>query len=251
MASSSKPREKDNADHGDTESQVPPYPGPHCWLEDWHKRWNREWLTDAVIPSERRAADRAERDRYYEKAKNRKPAMDEDKKTVESGIMHWDSFLPGVDKEGNKGFFRRALRRTILLLRLEDLRVEYRDYKKWREEKREVADKIIIEADMEDQGDDPQWKGKMTFTMDADRFYQHMDTDTWFPFPTSDNIRWYWVEADGRKHLYGTREGRWGPHRDRDYVRMPFRSIHGLVQRNTRLKVRGGVWCECRLKDDF
>ncbi|KAI4862341.1 hypothetical protein F4820DRAFT_451085 [Hypoxylon rubiginosum] len=251
MASPSKLHEKGDINRSNTGSQVPPYPGQHCWLEDWHKRWNREWLTEAVIPSERRMADRNERNQYCGEAKNQKHIIDENKRTIEPGISHWDAFVPGADKEGKRGIFRRALRRIILLLRLEDLRVEYRDYKNWRQEKREVADKVVIEADMEDQGDEPQWKGNMTFTMDPKHFYKYMDTDTWFPFPTPDNIRWYWVEEDGQKHLYGTREERWGPHRDRDYIRMPFRSIHGLVQRNTRLKVRGGVWCECRLRDDF
>ncbi|KAI1762277.1 hypothetical protein GGR53DRAFT_468470 [Hypoxylon sp. FL1150] len=232
--------------------QLPAYPGHYDQLQSWQRRWNREWVTEAVIPGSRMMVDRIERDWYYEGSKAlNQHLIDENNRVVESKVARWELFLPGADKKGKRGLFRRALHHITLFLHLEQLKLDYQGFQRWRQERREAADKVEIEVDMEDEGDDPRWKGKMTFTMEPKLYAQYMDTDTWFPFPTSNNIRWYWVSKGGsRWRLRGAADGRWGPSTDIRY-RMPFRCIHGDIQRNVIERGNNVEWCECRLRDDF
>ncbi|KAI6086044.1 hypothetical protein F4821DRAFT_139653 [Hypoxylon rubiginosum] len=234
--------------------EPPPYLDRYDKLQDWQKRWNREWLTDAVIPGVRMMTDRIERNWYYKSSKvkaEHKHKIDTNRRVTEPYIAHWGLFLPGADKKGKRGLFRRALHHITLFLHLEDLKVEYRDFRKWRQERREAANKVEIVVDMEDEGNAPRWKGKMSFTMDPKLYSQYTDTDTWFPFPTPDNIRWYWVKnADNEWILRAGANGRWGPSKVKQYC-MPFRCMHGTIQRNVHEMEPGAAWCECRLREDF
>ncbi|KAI1774363.1 hypothetical protein F4818DRAFT_452368 [Hypoxylon cercidicola] len=239
-------------DFNGVEPQVPPYPGHYDNLQRWQRRWNREWVTDAFIPGIRRAADSAERNWIYGGCKEKdKHGIEENKRNTEPSVAYMEYFIPGADKKGKRGFFRHALHRIVLLLRLEDLKVEYRDFKKWHQERQEARSKVIIEADMEDEGNAPGWKGKMTFTMDPKLYSQYRKSDTWFPFPTQDNIRWHWVNESGRGWgLHGRADSHWGPSEDRTCC-LPFRCIHGVVRRNVKQTGRNASRCVCGLKADL
>lgn len=206
---------------------------------------------DAIIPEGRGRADLSERNYYYhfKHNKEKKHHYQKIRADVEVNIARWQLILPGSDKKGPRGLFRRAFRRIIILLHLEDLRIEYEDFKKWHQERREAAGNVVIVADMEDQGDDPKWKGKMTLTVRPEDYHQYMDTDTWFQFPSQDNIRWYWVKnEEAFWELYGYKDGRWGPS-NFNAPCMPFRRVHGNCLRNVRMGTE--LWCDCRLAEDF
>ncbi|KAI1382446.1 hypothetical protein F4677DRAFT_440243 [Hypoxylon crocopeplum] len=239
-------------DFNGVESQVPPYPGHYDKLQHWQRRWNREWLADTFIPGCRRVADSAEQIWLRGGAKDKyKHVIEDNRRNTEPTIAYWEHYVPGADKKGKRGFFRHALHRIVLFLRLEDLKVEYRDFKKWRRERQEATSKVVIEADMEDEGNAPRWKGKMTFTMDPKLYSQYTESDTWFAFPTLDNIRWYCVKPSGRARcIRGRADGHWGPSKARTYC-MPFRCVHGAIQRNVIAMGENVAWCECGLRDDF
>ncbi|KAI0008483.1 hypothetical protein F4779DRAFT_641851 [Xylariaceae sp. FL0662B] len=190
-------------------------------LKPWQKRWNREWLAEAVIPDLRWQMNH--RERHPEDMDGAEIKYCRDRS--EELIAQMENMQPGVDKKGRSRRWRRACHR--IFGSLGDLKVRYDDFKQWRQERRDEAEMWRVRAVMEDRGDNPMWKAEMVFKIQPE-LYGRL-ADSWFEFPSPDNIKWLWVtDPDGYRQLRGRAAEHWGPQKRADHC-LPFRQNEGGV----------------------
>ncbi|KAI1328465.1 hypothetical protein F5Y16DRAFT_398396 [Xylariaceae sp. FL0255] len=88
--------------------------------------------------------------------------------------------------------------------------------------------KIIVV--IEEHGAKPRWKAEMTFAFEPEEFRKV--NDKWFPFPTTEDIRWLSISRpNGYKGVYPTHKTHWGPARHFEHHTIPFAEIDGRVIR--------------------
>ncbi|KAI1505775.1 hypothetical protein F5X99DRAFT_428885 [Biscogniauxia marginata] len=191
-------------------------------IQPWQKRWNKEWVAQGIIPDLRYRMDRCERHpNGWDKAE-----IKSKREGVEQTIARFDRMVPGHDKGPRKGL-RRLLHN--MSSHIGDWKVEYDEFRKWRQERKEKVWKI--EAVMEDQGEDPKWQAELVFKIRPEH-YAELKED-WFDFPSPNNIKWFWVTRPcGLRRMAGRADDHWGPHSEERRM-LPFFQEDGRVLQNS------------------
>ncbi|KAI1084468.1 hypothetical protein F5B20DRAFT_297656 [Whalleya microplaca] len=203
-------------------------------LQPWQKRWNKEWVSQAVIPDIRWRMDRIER---------RKNGLDHEtikyyRDNVENYALQVERMQPGSDKKGRCRGWRRACHR--MFGSLGDLKVGYDDFRKWRQERQDGTKLWEVRAVIEDQGEDPMWEGEIIFKIRPENYAKLKEN--WFNFPSPENIKWFWVtDPDGLRLLQGPAAEHWGPQRNSKNC-LPFGRENGCVVKNPPSSAWGTHW---------
>ncbi|KAI8630585.1 hypothetical protein F5Y19DRAFT_483913 [Xylariaceae sp. FL1651] len=200
-------------------------------LAPWQRRWNVEWLNEAMIPSTRY--------RYTRLQASRSIAVGHTKQQVHADEDLFSKFTAEAVKRGvlrkEKEYKRTPLHRVIrrcawpVLLVAHDVRALA---KFWQEFKNK--DKVWrVKAVMEEQGENPRWQAEMTFTVQDSQFEQMAEAREWFPFPVREDIKWHIVTApNGVERLHATHSAHWGPTSRWYDDTQPFGVRNGRVVRN-------------------
>ncbi|KAI0118509.1 hypothetical protein F4776DRAFT_665941 [Hypoxylon sp. NC0597] len=159
----------------------PPYSSEPERIKPWQIRWNREWLRDGLINDYRKSYARLER--VY--------------RTGRAAVL--DAIRNGGTDESNtlsRSRWQRIKERLLGIL-LDD----YEAFKEWRKERKERDKVWKVTTVMEDTGDNPEWQAVMTFKITPEHWSEMENAGRWFEFPSTENIKWFWVTGPGYEHL--------------------------------------------------
>lgn len=203
------PSDRHESSSGDGSN--PGYNGhQHPRLAPWQRRWNVEWLNEAVIPHQKQKYLLLQNPRYIAVPFTRQDVdVAEDAastliaRAIKAGCV-------GKESAHNRTRLYRVIRRWTwpLLLMVHEVKA----FKKcWYEFKNK--DKLWrVTAVMEEQGENPRWQAEMTFTIQPWQYDQMTEAGKWFEFPSPEDIKWFWITGpDGTKMLHANNQNHWGP----------------------------------------
>ncbi|KAI0834148.1 hypothetical protein F5Y06DRAFT_300857 [Hypoxylon sp. FL0890] len=207
------------------QDQPPPYsPGT---LKPWQRRWNREWLHDAWMVHCRRLLRAVQRDCKR---------TEHNKRHARAWFEEWVSRGRQSGATDERDTFVRSKWQRIkerFFWRLED---EYDAFIQWRRDRKERHKLFKITAVMEDVGDNPKWRGEMTFKFTLEQWLEVENSRQWFGFPSPENIKWFWFKgpATAYDYLIPPSVEHWGPYFLDPTARpvIPFYQAQGRVIRN-------------------
>ncbi|KAI0483441.1 hypothetical protein F4859DRAFT_512096 [Xylaria cf. heliscus] len=201
---------------------------PDPLLAPWQRRWNVEWLNQAVIPflKHGRLKCQASRNRLED--------------TTREALNEAEDAASGVIAEGIKAGFvskenamkptrlRRIIRRCTWHQQLAVH--EVKAFKKCWDEFRNKDKQWRVTAVMEEQGENPRWQAEMTFTIQPKQYAEMMREGQWFDFPSPENIKWLYVTGpNDAKRLRATNQRHWGPDPMLGAATVPFGVQNGRV----------------------
>ncbi|KAI0447624.1 hypothetical protein F4803DRAFT_498835 [Xylaria telfairii] len=209
---------------GHDDHQVPP-------LAPWQRRWNVEWLNQAMIPNIKQkfllVQPAIYRDRYADSGVVL--GMED---TAASIIA--DAIAAGIVSKENR--YKGTRLDRVLRAWTSPLQLFVRDVKAfkkcWREYKNK--DKMWkVTAVMEEQGENPRWQAEMTFTIQQQQYNHMVTTGEWFEFPSPEDIKWLYVtDPSGRRRLHATDQRHWGPNPAPSKTSQPFGVRDGCIVRH-------------------
>ncbi|KAI1401934.1 hypothetical protein F4819DRAFT_508040 [Hypoxylon fuscum] len=202
---------------------------PHT-LRPWQRRWNREWLNNALMKEVRAGCvyTMSNRNGCSKECVKKKIAKAEE--WVSRGIQ------VGVIDEKTTLLRSRLQRATDRLFGLlKPLKQEYDDFVEWRREMKNKDKLWKVTAVMEDVGENPKWQAEMTFKITPEQWSELEHPNQWFDFPSAENIKWLRVtEPNGYDHISPPAAENWGPDiRPKTFASIiPFFETGGSVIRN-------------------
>ncbi|TRX89330.1 hypothetical protein FHL15_009767 [Xylaria flabelliformis] len=203
----------------------------HPPLAQWQRRWNVEWLNEAMIPDLKSKFLRVQWPRYRKRGCTREQV--DAKENQIGGIIAEmiEAGLVNKENELKRTRFHCAIRRFTWPLQL--MVHEVKAFRKcWYEFKNK--DKLWrVTAVMEEQGESPRWQAEMTFSIRPTQYEQMKEAGQWFEFPSPEDIKWFYVTGpDGVKRLHATDQKHWGPNPYFLAASLPFGERNGCIVRH-------------------
>ncbi|KAI0550730.1 hypothetical protein F4679DRAFT_202197 [Xylaria curta] len=203
----------------------------HPPLAQWQRRWNVEWLNEAMIPELKYRLLRIQRPRNRKDGCTRKIVDAHGDKVSDMIAEVIEAGLVSEEEELKRTWFHRAIRRFTWPLQL--MAHEVKEFKKcWYEYKNK--DKLWrVTAVMEEHGRKPRWQAEMTFTIQPKQFEQMEKAGQWIDFPSPEDIKWFYVTGpNGVKKLHATDQRHWGPDPNSVPTSLPFGEQNGRIVRH-------------------
>ncbi|KAI0190864.1 hypothetical protein F4808DRAFT_465553 [Astrocystis sublimbata] len=170
-------------------------------LAPWQKRWNVEFETEARSPA-------LERNLLMHRRMRKKQKSGGSRVTLTQGIIdildlaYRELTTPMIEAgvlskeyECKQTRFHRAMRRYAwpLLLFVRDVKEFKRQWREFRERDKNFH----LTVCMEEQGEYPRWKAKMTVTVDPAHWELMKQTGQWIDFPSPENVKWVQAHEPG------------------------------------------------------
>ncbi|OTA94373.1 hypothetical protein M434DRAFT_394778 [Hypoxylon sp. CO27-5] len=214
----------------------PPYSFEPQKLKPWQIRWNREWLQHGLINDLRKSYVRLER--FYRTGRGKE---DIKRKRAGAEACVLDAIRNGATDKSNT--LARSRWQRMKERFLGSWLDEYEAFKEWRKDRKEKDKVWKVTTVMEDTGDNPKWQAVMTFKITPEHWLDMENAGQWFDFPSTENIKWFWVTGPGYEHLCPPSLQHWGPVREFQNVTMPFYQSQDRVLRNPRPEdITGEYW---------
>ncbi|KAI0898819.1 hypothetical protein F4806DRAFT_314993 [Annulohypoxylon nitens] len=212
-------------------------------LEPWQRRWNREWFKHAFANGMRRiyafkTLPVCDRNKRKTRKLHRAMVAAHVREAIEIGIADEEDSIPLSWWWRVTNFF------------FWHPKEEFNAFREWRRDRKNRERNWKVIAVMEDVGENPKWKGEMTFKISREQWSEFANEERWFDFPSPENIKWFWLVRPlpwGRdvQSLPKPSRRHWGPdtHQGHRGVFMPFRRTTKGIVRNDRSNIRDfGYW---------